>query len=477
MRTIDLASNDGRGLDVPKTHPSLIWLGITLFLVLLFDPGIMSNDSIASLKQARAFEFTSWHPPIMAIIWSVLDRIIAGPAGMLLCQAALYAYASARLCAYAFPNLSRFVPAWLVVAVFSLFPPAMALVGMIWKDVWMSGFLLLALAHLFELRDAVGKAKRVRLAISIVAFALIATAFRHNAIGATAGLLACMVHFLLSDRYKPLIRLGLASLAGVLLAIVLLLATSLFNRLVASPSRITTAILLHDIAGIVINSENPAATVGQVLSLAPQLTDDHAKFMSRLQRKYSPASGSRLLRSKSNVDAPFIIDVYSSEHDADGVKVAWRQLVKTHPGAYIHHRTETFRCLMQLCDRDEWIFHSYVMNPKYAFPDTLAEDSWQATLRHMFLSPRLAILYSPAFWLLVTVVGGIYGLGRYRTGPVIILYMSLSSVGLASSLYFTSPVECYRYVHWIILLGWCMLLLLLDGIAARSPARGKPISS
>src|SRR5690606_8819704 len=105
------------------------------------------NDSIASLRQARTLEFTSWHPPIMALIWIPLDRIVEGPGLMLLSQAILYAVAATKLCVEAFPGLMRKFTPWLLVPAFALFPPVMALMGMIWKDVWMSSLLLLALSY------------------------------------------------------------------------------------------------------------------------------------------------------------------------------------------------------------------------------------------------------------------------------------------------------------------------------------------
>ena len=61
---------------LPTPRTSWAWLLVAAFIVLLFYPGIMSNDSIASLRQARSFEFNDWHPPVMALIWSVLDRIV-----------------------------------------------------------------------------------------------------------------------------------------------------------------------------------------------------------------------------------------------------------------------------------------------------------------------------------------------------------------------------------------------------------------
>src|SRR5690606_35039220 len=187
----------------------------------------------------RTFEFTDWHPPIMAMVWAPLDRIVPGPAGMLLLQALLYAYAAAKLCASAFPRLSRRVPAWLVVLAFSLFPPVMTLTGMIWKDVWTSGFLLLALAHLFLLRDSGTRARRIRHSLTIVLCCLVATAFRHNAMAATAGLLAGMVYLNLALAGTWL-RLFTACASGVLASVALFLGVTGLHGLIAKPAHPTT---------------------------------------------------------------------------------------------------------------------------------------------------------------------------------------------------------------------------------------------
>src|SRR5690606_8101378 len=99
---------------------------------------------------------------------------------------------------------------WLVVVVFSLFPPVMTLSGMIWKDIWMSVFLLLALVHLFRMREAASARRRFAHGATVVLFCLAATAFRHNALAATAGLLAGAAYLALSMQGKGW-RLLLAS--------------------------------------------------------------------------------------------------------------------------------------------------------------------------------------------------------------------------------------------------------------------------
>src|SRR5437763_16429846 len=62
-----------------------------------FYPGYMSPDSTSQLTQARAWDFTDWHPPLMAALWGAVDRVFPGPAGMLVLQNAAYWGAAALL--------------------------------------------------------------------------------------------------------------------------------------------------------------------------------------------------------------------------------------------------------------------------------------------------------------------------------------------------------------------------------------------
>jgi hypothetical protein len=458
---------------------SLAWVAVAAFIVVLFDPGIMSNDSIQSLQQARTLQLTDWHPPAMALVWRVLDWMIPGSAGMLLAQAALYAFAAARLCAHAFPNLSRRFGSGMVVACFSLFPPAMALTGMIWKDVWMSGLLLLATSYLFSLSSGPVDRRRTLVAfIAVVVCCLFATAFRHNALAATAGLLAGAVYFLLRPT-KPVLRMLVACTAGVSLAVFLAGIVALFNAAVAKPMPVTTPLLLHDIAGVIVHSSDPVAASNLALSTGMHLTDDPQAFLTQLQRRYDPGAAGQLVATSRNRDTPFAIDIYRADHDAAGVRRVWKTMVTRYPEAYLAHRARAFACLLQLCGLRKWTSRSYFLNPKYALPDTVEPETWQWRLRKLWLSPLLAPLYSPLAWLTITLVGACMGfrsLWNQERLQALAFFMGLSSIGLALSLFFTSPIESYRYVHWCVLLGWIMLWMSIEYRIVRASPDSPPAS-
>lgn len=462
MTTTDRPSSDIGPTVEPQASPHVglpwAWVVVATVIVVAFYPGIMSNDSLASLQQARSLQFTSWHPPIMALIWGVLDRIVAGPVLMLVAQACLYAIACARLCAVAFPRLMQRFSPWLLVPVFALFPPVMALNGMIWKDVWMSALLMLALASLIRLATGPRERRRRSFAMLLL-FCLLATAFRHNALAATAGLLAGGCYYL-APAWHTGIRLLASCVAGVVLALLLSLLVSAATRVIAEPAHVTTPILLHDIAGIIVESGNPEAASREALALAPSLSDNRKVFAKRIVRRYDPAAAGRVLRTSRRKDAPFAINVYDPRHDAAAVRHAWIGLIKRHPGAYIRHRYNAFRCLLQLCGANGWAQHSYVLNQAYVSPD--GANPVQKSLRVSLLNPALVRLYAPIFWLAISLAGMIFGLVRIRSGMSSLLFMGLSTIGLATSLFFTSPIESYRYMHWTIMVAWVAIWIGLD---------------
>ncbi|MGY1425765.1 hypothetical protein [Lysobacter sp. A289] len=436
---------------------ALVLAGI---IVLTFYPGVMTNDSHAVLKQARTLELTDWHPPIMALIWRGLDAIVEGPALMLVAQALLYAGAVAKLCAKAFPMLAHRLPPWLLVLLVGAFPPVFALTGMMWKDIWMSSFLLLGLAYVFQMASADHQRRRVRAFLLLLACCVLATTLRHNAMAATAGLLAGGCYYLLAIP-RPWLRLLSACSLGVLLAVGFALAVTSINRMVATPTNPTTTILLHDIAGTLLRTPDPASASRQLLIGHPALSDRApAKFLQQVRDGYDPASANGILKTSRRKNAPFDIIVYRPSHDAESVRGAWKDIVVRHPSAYLRHRLATFRCLIQLCDIGPWKKHSYVLNPDYITSENA--HPLQSALRATLLSSSLARLYAPWLWLTIVLAGGLVGLRNARARLEPLLFMGLSGAGLASSLLLSSPIESYRYMHWVILLGWLMCWMLVE---------------
>ena len=101
--------------------------------IIAFYPGVMRIDSVIQYTEAVNQSYSDWHPPVMAWLWSWMDRLWPGPFPMLLMQASLY-WCGIGLLAGALAASGRRVAGWLVLAA-GWSPISLGYVGVIFKDV------------------------------------------------------------------------------------------------------------------------------------------------------------------------------------------------------------------------------------------------------------------------------------------------------------------------------------------------------
>ena len=143
-------------------------------------PGLMSHDSFDQLDQARELPYSDAHPPAMAVLWNLVDFVIAGPFGMLVLQ-------SVTFVAGAYLVLGRVLSprrAAAIAVTVLLVPPIAALMAVVWKDCLMSGLLLLGCGLLL------GDRRRSRIAGVALIFA--ADLVCYHAIAATLPILVLL---------------------------------------------------------------------------------------------------------------------------------------------------------------------------------------------------------------------------------------------------------------------------------------------
>lgn len=126
--------------------PWKLWLILGLIfignLVLLW-PGQMTSDSYNQYEAALTGVYGDHHPPIMSIIWGMLDHLLKGP-GLVLGMHLMMLYAAAAIFIFIFRS-SRLK--WLYLAL-PLWPHIALYSSMIWKDVGCAFSYLLASALL-----------------------------------------------------------------------------------------------------------------------------------------------------------------------------------------------------------------------------------------------------------------------------------------------------------------------------------------
>src|ERR1051325_2140122 len=81
---------EGKWRGVSRVGGYLVCAAGFVLTVVAFYPGVMSPDSFDQWEQGRAWAFNDVHPPVMSALWGLMDRVWAGPAGMLLLHNALF---------------------------------------------------------------------------------------------------------------------------------------------------------------------------------------------------------------------------------------------------------------------------------------------------------------------------------------------------------------------------------------------------
>jgi hypothetical protein len=131
--------------------PAPAWAAIAILVaggvaaVAVSWPGHYSYDSIVQLDQGRSGLYNAWHPPVMAWLLGLADRVTPGGAMFTVLEAALVFGALASLAAMARPG------AWaapMVALAVALTPQAAIYPAIVWKDVLFAGAALSAFACL-----------------------------------------------------------------------------------------------------------------------------------------------------------------------------------------------------------------------------------------------------------------------------------------------------------------------------------------
>jgi len=259
-----------------------------VFTVLVYYPGYMSPDSVVQLSQARFGVTTNVYPPLMDYIWSVTDRILPGPAGMLILHNMIFWTALASI-AYMVSG-SQIVR--LLFPVMGLWPPTFGMLGTIWKDVGMQAFLLATVAAVL----AASYYRRLRFLLLAAVLLFIAAGYRHNALAAGVPLLILGVlefSVLLPPAFpRPVAWLrerGLTRafyfLSGIAVALVMSICLDFVNNYHLQDARLWSAAMVHDLAGISVQRNQ---------DFLPPYINTGRLTVEQLKHMYSPLHANSL---------------------------------------------------------------------------------------------------------------------------------------------------------------------------------------
>lgn len=421
------------------------WLAAALGLGLVlatFWPGYLSWDSAWQWWQARHGELDPGHPPVMVRVWQAVRLVLPDPGGMLAVQALAW-WAAVAGFAHALGGGAwrRVICVWLLGA----WPPLLALLPHLWKDVWMMALFAGALACL------VAELSSPRRSWRLAALLLLAAgcAFRHNALPAALPLLAWVAW-----REWPGRRLR-ATLATFALAAALQLAVTLAN--LAPGARATPVwpvIAMWDIA---------AVSIAEDRVLFPPDWVEPGLSVDDLRRDFSPFVNVPSFES-GQLRLNFYYD-YTPAQYAE-LRRAWLSLPRDHPRAYFGHRAEVSAYLLglrQAAQPDFQVLQPAIVplrdNPAIAAPSGVLHRRVQPRLDTLVDTP----LFAGWVYLLLSIgVLALTGLRRRGPGDGLAAAVAASGLLLALPLLPFAPSADFRYLAWMIAAG-----LMATLIAAR----------
>lgn len=429
-------------------------LGLTLVLY-VFWPGYMSWDSAYQWWQARHDRFDSVHPPLMAMIWQLTDRMIEGPGGMFALQCALL-WSALALFAAALPVQ----PVWraLVVLGIGLWPPLLGLQPHVWKDLWTLAGFAWALALMAQELQAPHRGWRAGALLALV----FACLFRHNALTGALPMLVWLVW-----RETIVLRPGdgarqrvYRTVAGTaVISAALIGAPVAVNQLpqVRHTDSVWSVVTLWDAAAVSL-AENRLVYPPELVDPTLTLAELRGKFVD-----YSNTSVFETGKLRHSFDGPY------TPAQREALQALALSLPIEHTAAYAAHRWRLAQ-LLYGWDRAGLPDGLVLMPGLHAYGDNPPLAVERSALHDHVLAGLLRLVDTPLFagWLhLLLCVGVIVfawwrGSGRPASG--------LAAVVAASSLLYALPLALvsgsaeFRYLAWPVLATLAALLL-----AARGP--------
>jgi len=303
--------------------------GIALTIACYY-PGYVTSDPVDQLSQARKGIFSDWHPPVMGWVWGRFDRVVPGPAGMLLLHNVLFWGALALVADTSIEGCGGLAAA--TVLGVGLLPPVFALLGTIWKDVGLAAALLLAFALLLR---ADRQSSKIALLLALPPL-FYGFAVRHNAVVAVAPLSVWFGLLLarlcgLGSRRKALA--ATAAAAALLAGFAGLRGWVTYGVLRARRTYPVQQILIHDLAAVSIATRS--YQLPEFLSEAGQ-----PSTVEELEDVYSPDLIDPLFCCDDTVPRFYIL---SDAGRFDLLLRTWLRVIPRNPKAYLPHRARAFK--------------------------------------------------------------------------------------------------------------------------------------
>jgi len=406
-------------------------------------PGHFPPDAIDQLAQGRAGVFNFWHPPVMAWLLGVADRIIPGAPLFFVADAALF---FAALAALALVRGGSWAAPALTAAICAS-PLALIYQGLVVKDVLFADAAVAAFAAIAwaaRLRERKG----ARFALSGLALALLTLAALTRQNGMIVAVIGALTLAFVDPAagkgwLRPASRAGAALAAMALAGGLAEVAFRAHSDHRPEAARQWMTLQVYDLAGAV--HRDPDLPLAELHRSAPAIEGfvRHAAAPAydptRIDPMYRTGGWNGVLANPS-----------------PAVDAQWRALVAGSPQLYLAERWEAFRqvvftpnieaCAAVLVGVDPG--HPDWLRAAGLSPRETDKDDWDGDYAHAFLRTPV---FAHAFYAVIALIALALAVRDRSTRPELIATIGLLTGALAYAASFALiSIACdYRYLYFL----------------------------
>ncbi|MEX1133646.1 MAG: hypothetical protein WED83_02245 [Acidimicrobiia bacterium] len=417
-----------------------------LVTILVFYPGYMSNDSFTQLKQAQTGMTSDNHPVLLVFVWMASQWVAYGPFVMLLAQSALFWSGLYLLSGVVARQDTRLR---LLTIAIGFFPPVAGLLGTIWKDIWLTGFLLWA--AYFAARFV--EERTWPTALGAAVSALMAVSMRHNGVAAIVPLTIAVAATALRPAiggWRPILRNLSQIFVGTLLALALFGISTIFASAVADTKGYFWQVLAdYDLAAISVRTDN---------LVVPSTRLKEGAGLDEVTNVYTERSLLPLYRPLCEENTSECQPVFrrsTSSIELHKLRSTWIREIAANPGIYLAHRWDVFSEVIGATDNPVWAPYytqRYAQDLEIATPASPFNNAVGRIMARLSTTP---IYWVWLYGLVLIAVAGltVVRLSQKRSSRASFITMMVAMSGL---LYLASylplaPSPDFRYSHWTIL--------------------------
>ncbi len=399
-------------------------------------PGQLSYDSVTQLSEARTGFYHSWHPPVMAWLMGLFDRLVRGTGLFILFSGALALFGFWR---FAQPRRATALTVLLALLVM-LTPQWLLYQGIVWKDVLFADAALAGFAAL----AAAAEGRRPLGAILLAALLLsLAAMTRQN--GVVILLVAALTLAALAARHVPRRQAAAGGLAFLAVTLALALGAN-------------ALLLRHGDHGADAADE---VELAQGYDLAGMMKRDPG-LRAPLLEAGDPALARMLKTRGASLYTPVWIDPLVDDealHRAitaapQGLIFAqWRQTILHHPALYLATRWQAFAWVTATPDLDAChALYTGVDGPPALLAQLGLGRTWRSQDRlHDAYGRALkdTPLFSHLTFGVLALALLLFFLWRRRAGDLAAAGLLAAALAFAGSFFIVSLACDYRYLYFL----------------------------